>query len=163
MILTTMVTTPRPATAGSNYTYGGWADGSSPSDIQNSKLVVLFGNNPGETRMSRRWVNSRSGTGAAEIERAHYHRRSTLYRYLAGREDERIPIRPVPMLALVSRAGVGDDHGKHGRSAVPRQDLRLGYDDKTLPGAPAHGHYKAYILGAGQRCNGGTPGWSWAL
>ncbi len=37
---------------GLNYTYGGWADGNSPSDIENSKLVVLFGNNPGETRMS---------------------------------------------------------------------------------------------------------------
>lgn len=32
--------------AGLNYTYGGWADGNSPSDIENSKLVVLFGNNP---------------------------------------------------------------------------------------------------------------------
>lgn len=31
--------------AGLNYTYGGWADGNSPSDIENSKLVVLFGNN----------------------------------------------------------------------------------------------------------------------
>ena len=38
--------------AGLNYTYGGWADGNSPSDIENSQLVVLFGNNPGETRMS---------------------------------------------------------------------------------------------------------------
>lgn len=37
--------------AGLNYTYGGWADGNSPSDIENSKLVVLFGNNPSETRM----------------------------------------------------------------------------------------------------------------
>jgi anaerobic dimethyl sulfoxide reductase subunit A len=37
---------------GLNYTYGGWADGNSPSDIENSQLVVLFGNNPGETRMS---------------------------------------------------------------------------------------------------------------
>ncbi|MFR3707455.1 MAG: molybdopterin-dependent oxidoreductase [Enterobacter hormaechei] len=34
---------------GLNYAYGGWADGNSPSDIENSKLVVLFGNNPGET------------------------------------------------------------------------------------------------------------------
>ncbi len=37
---------------GLNDTYGGWADGNSPSDIENSKLVVLFGNNPGETPMS---------------------------------------------------------------------------------------------------------------
>ncbi|HEK1099105.1 TPA: molybdopterin-dependent oxidoreductase [Proteus mirabilis] len=30
--------------AGLNYTYGGWADGNSPSDIENTKLVVMFGN-----------------------------------------------------------------------------------------------------------------------
>lgn len=33
------------------YTYGS-NDGNSTSDIENSKLVVLFGNNPAETRMS---------------------------------------------------------------------------------------------------------------
>jgi anaerobic dimethyl sulfoxide reductase subunit A len=47
-----MATTLRRRCCGLNYTYGGWADGNSPSDIENSKLVVLFGNNPGETRMS---------------------------------------------------------------------------------------------------------------
>ena len=40
---------------GLNYTYGGWADGNSPSDIENSKLVVLFGNNLCETRNEWRW------------------------------------------------------------------------------------------------------------
>jgi Tat-targeted selenate reductase subunit YnfE len=33
------------------YTYGS-NDGNSTSDIENSKLVVMFGNNPAETRMS---------------------------------------------------------------------------------------------------------------
>ncbi len=42
-----MVTTSAQIAEGLNYTYGGWADGNSPSDIENSKLVVvLFGNNP---------------------------------------------------------------------------------------------------------------------
>ena len=36
-----------------SYTYGkGWAPGNSMSDIVNGKLVVFFGNNPAETRMS---------------------------------------------------------------------------------------------------------------
>ena len=34
-----------------NYTYGS-NEGNSTSDIENSKLVVFFGNNPAETRMS---------------------------------------------------------------------------------------------------------------
>lgn len=33
------------------YTYGS-NDGNSTTDIENSKLVVMFGNNPAETRMS---------------------------------------------------------------------------------------------------------------
>ncbi len=43
--------------AGLNYTYGGWADGNSPSDIENSKLVVLFGNNPRRNAHERRRGN----------------------------------------------------------------------------------------------------------
>ncbi|MEX8814853.1 molybdopterin-dependent oxidoreductase, partial [Salmonella enterica] len=80
--------------AGLNYTYGGWADGNSPSDIENSKLVVLFGNNPGETRMSGGGV-----TYYLEQARQKSNARMIIIdpRYTdtgAGREDEWIPIRP---------------------------------------------------------------------
>lgn len=37
---------------GLNYIYGGWVDGNSLLDIENSQLVVLFGNNFGEMWMS---------------------------------------------------------------------------------------------------------------
>ena len=38
---------------GLDYTYGGgWALGNGLTDIENTKLIVLFGNNPAETRMS---------------------------------------------------------------------------------------------------------------
>lgn len=37
---------------GLSYTYGGWANNNSFSDLQNAKLNVQFGNNPAETRMS---------------------------------------------------------------------------------------------------------------
>lgn len=80
--------------AGLNYTYGGWADGNSPSDIENSKLVVLFGNNPGETRMSGGGV-----TYYLEQARQRSNARMIIVdpRYTdtgAGREDEWVPIRP---------------------------------------------------------------------
>lgn len=88
--------------AGLNYTYGGWADGNSPSDIENSKLVVLFGNNPGETRMSGGGV-----TYYLEQARQKSNARMIIInpRYTdtgAGREDEWIPIRPGTDAALVN-------------------------------------------------------------
>ncbi|MFW8080301.1 hypothetical protein ACOIFA_32750, partial [Klebsiella pneumoniae] len=37
----------------------------------------------------------------------------------------------------------------------------VGYDEKTLPaGAPANGHYKAYILGEGDDGVAKTPQWA---
>ncbi|MDU4363107.1 MAG: dimethylsulfoxide reductase subunit A [Klebsiella oxytoca] len=123
--------------AGLNYTYGGWADGNSPSDIENSKLVVLFGNNPGETRMS-------GGGVTYYLEQAREKSNARLIiidpRYTdtgAGREDEWIPIRPGTDAALVSALAwvmITED-------LVDQPFLDkycVGYDEKTLPeGAPA--------------------------
>lgn len=84
--------------AGLNYTYGGWADGNSPSDIENSKLVVMFGNNPGETRMS-------GGGVTYYVEQAREKSNAKMIiidpRYTdtgAGREDEWILFAQEPML-----------------------------------------------------------------
>ena len=84
------------------------------------KLVVLFGNNPGETRMSGGGV-----TYYLEQARQKSNARMIIIdpRYTdtgAGREDEWIPIRPGTDAALSFSAGVGDDHRKSGRSALPR-------------------------------------------
>ncbi|WP_273827966.1 molybdopterin-dependent oxidoreductase, partial [Providencia rettgeri] len=75
------------------YTYGSGA-GNSVSDIENSKLVVLFGNNPAETRMS-------GGGITYQLEQARERSNARMIvidpRYTdtaAGREDEWIPIRP---------------------------------------------------------------------
>lgn len=133
--------------AGLNYTYGGWADGNSPSDIENSQLVVLFGNNPGETRMSGGGV-----TYYLEQARQKSNARMIIIdpRYTdtgAGREDEWIPIRPGTDAALVS--GLAWVMITENLVDQPFLDKYcVGYDEKTLPaGAPANGHYKAYILG----------------
>ena len=146
--------------AGLNYTYGGWADGNSPSDIENSKLVVLFGNNPGETRMSGGGV-----TYYVEQAREKSNARMIIIdpRYTdtgAGREDEWIPIRPGTDAALVSALAY----------VMIKEDLVdkpfldkycVGYDETTMPaGAPANGHYKAYILGEGPDGVAKTPEWA---
>lgn len=75
------------------YTYGS-NEGNSTSDIENSKLVVMFGNNPAETRMSGGGI-----TWYLEQARERSNARMIVIdpRYTdtaAGREDEWIPIRP---------------------------------------------------------------------
>lgn len=145
---------------GLNYTYGGWADGNSPSDIENSKLVVLFGNNPGETRMSGGGV-----TYYLEQARQKSNARMIIIdpRYTdtgAGREDEWIPIRPGTDAALVN----GLAYVMITENLVDQAFLDkycVGYDEKTLPAsAPKNGHYKAYILGEGPDGVAKTPEWA---
>ncbi|MDM2919454.1 molybdopterin-dependent oxidoreductase [Citrobacter freundii] len=141
------------------YTYGS-NDGNSTSDIENTKLVVMFGNNPAETRMSGGGI-----TYFLEQARERSNARMIVIdpRYTdtaAGREDEWIPIRPGTDAALV--AGIA--------WVLINEDLVdqafldtycVGYDEKTLPAdAPANGHYKAYILGNGDDGVAKTPQWA---
>ena len=144
------------------YTYGS-NDGNSTSDIENSKLVVLFGNNPAETRMSGGGI-----TYYLEQARERSNARMIVIdpRYTdtaAGREDEWLPIRPGTDAALV--AGIA--HVLISENLVDQPFLDkycVGYDEKTLPeGAPANGHYKAYILGQGDDGVEKSPQWASAI
>ncbi|MDR2227176.1 MAG: molybdopterin-dependent oxidoreductase [Providencia sp.] len=141
------------------YTYGSGA-GNSVSDIENSKLVVLFGNNPAETRMS-------GGGITYQLEQARERSNARMIvidpRYTdtaAGREDEWIPIRPGTDAALV--AGIA--HVLITEDLVDQPFLDkycVGYDEKTLPAnAPKNSHYKAYILGQGDDGIEKTPQWA---
>ncbi len=83
------------------YTYGG-NDGNRNHGCENSKLVVMFGNNPAETRMS-------GGGITYLLEKARERSNAKMIvidpRYTdtaAGREDEWIPIRPGTDAALVA-------------------------------------------------------------
>ncbi len=78
----------------------------------------------------------------------------------AGREDEWIPIRPGTDAALVS--GLAWVMITENLVDQPFLDKYcVGYDEKTLPaGAPANGHYKAYILGRGIDGIAKTPEWA---
>lgn len=141
------------------YTYGS-NDGNSTSDIENSKLVVLFGNNPAETRMSGGGI-----TYYLEQARERSNARMIVIdpRYTdtaAGREDEWIPIRPGTDAALVA----GLAYVLITEDLVDQAFLDtycIGYDQKTLPqGAPENSHYKAYILGEGEDATAKTPQWA---
>ncbi len=141
------------------YTYGS-NDGNSTSDIENSKLVVMFGNNPAETRMSGGGI-----TWYLEQARERSNVRMIVIdpRYTdtaAGREDEWIPIRPGTDAALV--AGIAWVLINENLVDQPFLDKYcVGYDEKTLPaGAPENGHYKAYILGEGDDGVAKTPQWA---
>ena len=141
------------------FTYGS-NEGNSTSDIENTKLVVMFGNNPAETRMSGGGI-----TYFLEQARDRSNARMIVIdpRYTdtaAGREDEWIPIRPGTDAALV--AGIA--HVLISENLVDQAFLDnycVGYDETTLPeGAPANGHYKAYILGDGDDGIAKTPQWA---
>jgi Tat-targeted selenate reductase subunit YnfF len=141
------------------YLYGTRA-GNSPDDIANSKLVVLFGNNPAETRMS-------GGGVTYYIQQARERSNARMIvidpRYCdtaAGREDEWIAIRPGTDGALA--AGMAYVLITEGMVDQPFLDKYcIGYDEKTLPeSAPRNGHYKAYILGDGNDGVAKTPQWA---
>ena len=146
-------------TCAMTYTFGS-NDGNSMSDIENSKLVVLFGNNPAETRMS--------GSGVTYyLSQARERSKARMIvidpRYTdtaAGREDEWIPIRPGTDAALA--AGIA--WVLIVENLVDQAFLDtycVGYDETTLPkGAPENGHYKAYILGEGDDATAKTPQWA---
>ncbi|WP_318365242.1 selenate/tellurate reductase subunit YnfE [Enterobacter sp.] len=141
------------------YTYGS-NEGNSTSDIENSQLVVMFGNNPAETRMSGGGITwfleqarERSNARMIVID-PHYTDTA------AGREDEWVPIRPGTDAALV--AGLAWVLINENMVDQPFLDKYcVGYDEKTLPaGAPANSHYKAYILGQGDDGIAKTPQWA---
>ncbi len=141
------------------YTYGS-NDGNSTSDIENSKLVVMFGNNPAETRMSGGGI-----TWFLEQARERSNARMIVIdpRYTdtaAGREDEWIPIRPGTDAALV--AGIAWVLINENLVDQPFLDnYCIGYDETTLPAsAPRNAHYKAYILGQGEDGIAKTPQWA---
>jgi len=141
------------------YTYGS-NEGNSTSDIENTKLVVMFGNNPAETRMSGGGI-----TYFLEQARERSNARMIVIdpRYTdtaAGREDEWLPIRPGTDAALVAGlAWVMIDENLVDQAFLDK--YCVGYDEKTLPeGAPANGHYKAWIQGQGDDGIAKTPQWA---
>ncbi|OED42985.1 dimethyl sulfoxide reductase subunit A [Endozoicomonas sp. (ex Bugula neritina AB1)] len=146
------------------YTYGVKgkrnAFGSYTTEMEKAELIVQFGYNPAETRMS----------GGGEVyEYTNALRKNNVRtiiidpRYtdtMLGKEDEWIPIRPGTDAALVE----GMAHVLITEGLVDQSFLNTfcqGYDETTLPAsAPKNGHYKAHIIGQGPDGVAKTPEWA---
>ena len=150
-------------THGMHYTYGTRNCGNHLTDIVNSKLVVFFGNNPAETRMSgggtiRDLVESRQASGVRTI--VIDPRFTDTASCLA---DEWIPIRPGTDAALVCALS----HVLICENMVDQDFLNrycIGYDQTTMPrDIPSGSSYKDYILGSGPDSIAKTPAWAAAI
>ncbi|NLF78597.1 MAG: molybdopterin-dependent oxidoreductase [Chloroflexi bacterium] len=147
------------------YTFGNtWADtwvtNNSIEDVVNTKLMVYFGNNPGETRMSG---------GGMIYSLQHYKRVSGAKlividpRYTdtaVSAADEWIPIRPGTDAALVSAmAYVMITEDLHDQEFLDK--YCVGFDKEHMPeGYEDQDSYKDYILGTGADGVAKTPEWA---
>lgn len=140
--------------------YGSCVGSNSNDDTVNSKLVVMFGNNPHETRMSgggevfvTRKVKELSGHRVIVIDP----RQSETAMNLA---DEWVPIRPGTDAALVAgMAHVMISENLHDKEFL--DTYCSGFDEAHMPeGAPANMSYESYIMGRGEDCVEKTPEWA---
>lgn len=145
---------------GLDHTYGGFADNNSPSDLENTKLIVQFGNNPAETRMSGGGVIHHFIEGKAKSNARMIVVDPRYTDTAGGREDQWIPIRPGTDTAFIAAMA----HVMIKEELVDTAFLDkycVGYDEKTLPAsAPANSDYKSYILGLGEDGIEKTPQWA---
>ncbi|MBM9433960.1 DMSO/selenate family reductase complex A subunit [Flaviflexus equikiangi] len=147
-------------TAAFPYQYGGWMASNSLEDAQNSKLQVMFGNNPLETRMS-----GGGELGVVQKIRREHGVRTIIVdpRYsetAVDVGDEWVPIRPGTDAALV--AGliyVMVEENLQDQDFLDK--YCVGFDEKTLPeGAPKNSSYRAYLEGKGEDGIEKTPEWA---
>lgn len=141
------------------FTFGG-SPGSYLKQVENAKLVLMFGNNTMVTR------NSGGGMGyelqeALRDSQARMIVIDPIYNDTAlGKEGEWVPIRPGTDAAFIA----GMAHVLITENLVDQDFVDtycVGYDSKTLPAsAPANSDYKSYILGKGEDGIEKTPEWA---
>ncbi len=142
------------------YYYGGWVDSNSFDDAVNSKLVVLWGNNPMETRMS-------GGGQTFVLEEAKKIGNVKVVvvdpRYTdtaVSMADQWVPLRPGTDAALVA----GLAHVMISESLHDQEFLDtycVGFDEDHMPdGVPANSSYKSYVMGLGPDETEKTPQWA---
>lgn len=130
------------------------------SEIKNSDLVVMFGQNLAETRMS-------GGGQIAEIYHAIEQSNPKVILIDPRRTDsvtafdaEWLPIRPGTDAALIAAIG----HTLIKEELVDEEMINryaVGWDEDTLPAsAPQNSSYKSYILGLGEDGVEKTPEWA---
>lgn len=145
---------------GGPFTYGGWVFNNSFDDTVNSKLQVMFGNNPQETRMSgggenfvTRRAKELSNVRTIVIDPRYTDTAVTL-------ADQWVAIRPGTDAALIAAMA-------HVMLTEKLQDqafldkYTVGFDEHTLPaGAPQNSSYRSYVMGKGPDGIEKTPKWA---
>lgn len=140
--------------------YGGWTDTNSHDDWKNSRLVVIFGNDPIECRMSgggevfvTQQTKKLHNTRVIVIDP----RYSETAQQLA---DQWVAIRPGTDVALIAAlAHVMISENLHDQEFLDR--YCVGFDDATLPeGVPPGSSYRAYVMGEGPDRTAKTPQWA---
>lgn len=143
-----------------DFHYGSWQGSNSNDDTVNSKLVVMFGNNPHETRMS----------GGGEVFVTQKAKELSGHRVIVfdprytdtamNLADEWVPVRPGTDAALVA----GFAHVMITENLLDRAFLDTycsGFDEAHLPaGAPSGSSYESYVLGHGPDKTAKTPEWA---
>ena len=142
------------------YFYGNWYDNNSFDDAKNSKLQVMFGNNPLETRMS-----GGGQTFVTQKTKRDYDVRTIVIdpRYsetAAILADEWVAIRPGTDAALIAgMIHVMIEENLHDQAFLDK--YTIGFDEKTLPdGVPANSSYRSYVMGLGPDTTEKTPEWA---
>ena len=127
--------------------------------VMNSKLVVMFGNNPQETRMSGGGIMYKSsylkrrGVRTIIIDPMYSESAALL-------ADEWIPIKPGTDTALISAiAYVLISENLHDQEFCDK--YVQGFDEEHMPeGIPAGNSYRSYIMGEGPDGFAKTPEWA---
>jgi len=144
--------------AAAPYTYG-TAAGNSPDDLVNAKLIVLFADNPAETRMGganfHYYLQKAKEAGARIIVVDPRYSDTAL-----AVADEWIPIRPTTDTALIAAlAYVILQEGWHDQAFLDK--YCLGFDEEHMPpGIPPGNSYRSYLLGLGEDGTPKTPAWA---
>jgi len=146
--------------AAGDFHYGGWVDSNSNDDTVNSRLVLMFGNNPHETRMS----------GGGEVFVTQTAKQLSGHRVIIfdprysdtamNLADEWVPVRPGTDAALVA----GFAHVMITEDLLDHAFLDKycsGFDEDHMPaGMPAGMSYESYVLGKGKDKTEKTPEWA---
>lgn len=140
------------------YTFGK-AQGNSPDDLVNSKLIVLFADNPAETRLGganfHYYLRKAKEAGAKVIVIDPRYSDTAV-----SVADEWIPIRPTTDNALIDAiAYVLLQENLHDQAFLDK--YCLGFDEEHMPpGIPPGNSYKSYILGRGDDRTPKAPEWA---
>lgn len=143
-----------------DFQHGYWHGSNSNDDTVNSRLVVMFANNPHETRMSgggetfvTQWAKRKSNHRVIIIDPRYSETAMNL-------ADEWVPIRPGTDAALVAAFA----HVMITEDLLDREFLDTccsGFDEDHMPeGAPPNASYESYVLGRGADGIEKTPQWA---